>query len=446
LLLFDLWEHQQKLVDWTLPLMRERGYAFWAVGCATGKTRASIAVACELGVKRLLVLTTQPAITSAWVKEFEKLELGWKVTPLLKGTSATKAKALQERHPLEVVIVNYETAALITPSLKGFDMVIADESHRLKTHNSKQSKALAKIVSPFKLAMTGTPFSDRPTDLYGQIRFLNGNVYGSWNAFFERYVRYRLQEGYIKIPVGYKNTDELIGRIAPFTYFMSTDDVMTLPPRHTIVVECNYDDDKDYKTFARDAVLELGTGEYLTADGVLALTLRLQQYTGGHGVVNGEPINVPSPKLTALVDIVEQIGKHPVVVFCRFKEEANAIERALPHKKCLRLTGAVKQHNEFQAGEGDVLIANIQAGAAGINLTRARFCVYYSTGYSRTSFEQSLDRVRRDGSDLNYPITYYHILVKDTIDTDIFDVLHSKGDTVEELKHAVQRSLLVPVH
>lgn len=441
----NLWQHQRALVDWTKPLMQQRGYAFWAVGCATGKTRASIALAAELGVKRLLVITTLPAITSAWVKEFEKLDLGWTVTPLLKGTSPQKAKMLKKRYEREVVIVNYETASLIAHALVGFDMIIADESHKLKTYNSKTSKTLAKLVAPFRLAMTGTPFSDRPTDVYGQVRFLDNNLLGSWNAFFERYVRYRVYERHIKIPIGYKNTDELMGKIAPFTYFLATDDVMTLPPRHHITVECIYDDYTDYKTFAKDAILEFSEGEYLTANGVLALTLRLQQFTGGHGVLGNQIVTIPSPKLKTLADIVEQIGDHPIVIFCRFKEEVNAIEKVLEGKKCLRLTGDVKEHNEFQAGQGDVLIANIQAGAAGINLTRARFCIYFSTGYSRTDYEQSLDRVRRDGSDLNHPVTYYHLLTKDTIDTDIYSVLHSKGNAAEELKHAIHRAVRIPL-
>lgn len=436
----ELWAHQQKLRDWTLDQMKERGYAYWSVGCATGKTRTSLSVAEGLGVNRLLVITTKAAITSAWVTEFQKCAPDWNVLPLIAGTSASKVKALNNAATAKLaVIVNYETAAIICDHLTDFDMVIADESHKLKTHNSKQSKKLATIVAPYRLAMTGTPFSDRPTDVYGQIRFLDPQIFGNWNRFFERYVVYRVYENTIKIPKGYKNQDELVSKIAEFTYFLETDDVMTLPPRLHIPVTCTYDDYTQYDDFASNAYLELAEDRELTANGVLSLALRLQQFTGGHGVLSsGEVVEIPSPKLQALKDVVEQIGNHPVVVFCRFKQEADDIEKALPDKKCLRLTGAVKQHNEFQAGEGDVLIANIQAGAAGINLTRARFAIYYSTGYSRTDYEQSLDRVRRNGSDLNYPITYYHILVNSTIDTAIQDVLNLKGDTAQELKQRIQ--------
>ena len=113
-----------------------------------------------------------------------------------EGSSADKALQLElawynhernvewQREPF-AVIVNYETARLLDLDAFDWDFVVADESHKLKSHDSKQSKELAwKLRNvKHKLAMTGTPWSDRPIDVFGQVRFLEpfkkGRAFGA---------------------------------------------------------------------------------------------------------------------------------------------------------------------------------------------------------------------------------------------------------------------------
>ena len=70
------------------------------------------------------------------------------------------------------------------------DLVIADESQRIKTHDAEQSKAMHQIgdVAKYKLILSGTPVQNDAIDLFSQYRFLNPTIFG-WNyyAFRNRY-------------------------------------------------------------------------------------------------------------------------------------------------------------------------------------------------------------------------------------------------------------------
>ena len=130
-------------------------------------------------------------------------------------------------------------------------------------------------------------------------------------------------------------------------------------------------------------------------------------------------------KLKECLAILDEIGGKPVVIFTRFQEDVRKLQQDIPGAKLL--VGGCHEHIEWQAGEGQVLIANIAAGSTGVNLSRARYCIYYSIGHSRTDYNQSRYRIRRPGSDLAYPIAYYHILMEGSIDIAIRRALASKG-------------------
>ena len=77
----------------------------------------------------------------------------------------------------------------------------------------------------------------------------------------------------------------------------------------------------------------------------------------------------------------------------------------------------------------DVAGVQIQAGGVGIDLTRARYAVYYSLGHSLTDYLQSRRRVHRPGQ--TRTTTYFHLIAEDTVDQQVYQALASKQDVVE---------------
>ena len=82
----------------------------------------------------------------------------------------------------------------------------------------------------------------------------------------------------------------------------------------------------------------------------------------------------------------------------------------------------------WQAGDAPVLAVQIDSGGLGIDLTRARYAIYYSLGFSLGSYEQSLARVHRPGQ--TRPVEYIHLLAENTVDEKVVAALSSRADVV----------------
>ncbi len=441
------------MVDFAQLKLDELGYAWWVAGCATGKTLSALALAAETGARRTLVMTKKTVIGQAWGGNAERFTEGFSVLPLTKGSTADKTQAMRDHwnDPSLVVVGNYETLAIIAQTLgrlPKFDLVVADESHRLKTNSSKQSKALALGAAhiPMKVAMTGTPFDDRPTDVYGQVRWLAGakkgaagsvqsEVLGSWTGFFEKYVVYRQQDN-IKIPIRYKNQDELRSILSPFTMYLDSEEVLDLPPEQDIDWEVEWT--PELKRIYRDMEVDMLSqfdGGVMVADNALVQGLRLHQLTGGYFAGETGGYYVATPKVDATLDILDEIGGQPTVIFTVFESDVQALKPALEaagHSVKL-LIGGTYQHEEFQSGDGDVIIVNLAAGNEGIELTRARYGIYYSIGNSRSVYRQSRYRIRRPTSAIGLPISYFHLILPKSVDEDMRKAMVGKGEVSDYL-------------
>jgi SNF2 family DNA or RNA helicase len=109
----------------------------------------------------------------------------------------------------------------------------------------------------------------------------------------------------------------------------------------------------------------------------------------------------------------------------------------LTARDSLELSGSVRQLEQWQAGEAPVLAVQIQSGGTGVDLTRAAYCVYLSTGFSLGDYEQSLARVHRPGQDRT--VFYYHIVAKDTVDEKVYAALRARKKVVEAILDEVSK-------
>ena len=84
-----------------------------------------------------------------------------------------------------LVVINYESARVEPFSIfsvaYSWDLVIADEVHRLKKAGGVTSRYASRLSDrvPYRIGMTGTPMPKGPVDLYAQGRFLDKTVFGA---------------------------------------------------------------------------------------------------------------------------------------------------------------------------------------------------------------------------------------------------------------------------
>ena len=93
----------------------------------------------------------------------------------LGGSTVQVITTSSQRVASLVVVVSYDLAAKMSTELtqKAFKMVIADESHYLKSGDTLRTKTLTPIIKSAKRAIliTGTPALSRPMELFPQVRW-----------------------------------------------------------------------------------------------------------------------------------------------------------------------------------------------------------------------------------------------------------------------------------
>jgi len=354
------------------------------------------------------------------------------------------------------VIVNYESAwrsglgpdynkknriinkGVILSTL--WDLVVADESHRLKSPSSKASWFAYQITKNKKakrrLCLTGTPLPHGPLDIYGQYRFMDFSIFNrNFTQFRNRYAIIRDMGDFKKV-VGYQREEEMNALIYSRAHRVMKRDVLDLPPVMHEQRTCQLSSkaQRIYTELETEFVAWIEEqGDKVTVTNVLTKLLRLGQITGGFlQMDSGESEIVCNNKISLLEDIFEDLPPNePVVVFARFTNEIQRVKQLAEKMKrsTAELSGQMNQLKEWQKGQFNILATQIRAGGVGIDLTRAHYCVYFSTGYSLGDYEQSLARQDRPGQIEN--VIYYHLLAEKTVDIDVYNSLSKKKEIVE---------------
>ena len=122
-------------------------------------------------------------------------------------------------------------------------------------------------------------------------------------------------------------------------------DLLDLPPKSIITEYVVMEPDQQlfYENIKKGIVDQVDKVKMSTAN-LLAMVTRLRQATSCPQVLTTE--NISSAKVDRCVDLVEQILTDPeekVVVFCAFKDSAQAVCQALSEYKPLLCTGDVDE-------------------------------------------------------------------------------------------------------
>jgi SNF2 family DNA or RNA helicase len=420
-----------------------------AMGMGTGKTLVAFMVMLERRAKRTLILCPL-RVVPVWVTQLERhVGIPLVVAALDDSVSSVKRKqelAAEKMRLAEargvpfVCIINYdsfwrEPFNEWAEKLR-WDLFIMDEAHRIKAPGGKASLACKRmrLRALVRLAMTGTPMPHGPLDCYGVTRPLDQTVFGPSFAAFRQ--KHAVLGGYQnKQVIGFQKLDELEKALSRIMFRVGKE-VLDLPPETHVTYHCDLVGEavRVYRDLEEDFVAQVRNGVVTAANAMVKL-LRLQQVTGGcvptdDGV--GHRIDTSKQKL--LADTLEDIGaEEPVVVFCRFHADLDAIHEACQSLgyKSLELSGRRDEIGQWQSGEAQVLAVQISAGGVGVDLTRARYSIYYSLSFSLGEYDQSLSRVHRPGQ--TRPVEHIHLVARNTVDTKIMRALEKRAEVVQAI-------------
>lgn len=472
--------HQKKALN---RIYKLGGVAGLFMEMGTGKTKVAIdwASLCHINrlpgkprVRRVLVLCPI-SVMSVWKAQIRLHSPVKARIAMLEGTVDRKITVVKwmTAHPpqegIDWVVLNYEsvwrhsskTDESMEETLRRWkpDLIIADESHKIKSAMSKQSRACFRLAQsvPMRIALTGTPITKSPLDVFGQFRFIDGSVFGTrWTDFKRTYGEwggfggFRLRR--------YKNLNILIQRVRDHSYRIKKEQCLDLPPRvgaavdgeepNLIPVELSERGKQIYIKMAKEMIAEIEEMEdkyTVSAEIVLTKILRLSQITSGFVKdTEGRIVEIDSAKLDVAMDLIEDMVEQSekVVVFCRFIHDIESLQKRLDAAgigHCVLRGGIKGSQREATIArfrddpETSVFVSQIASGSLGIDLTAASLCIFFSWDYRWENYRQAVDRLHRQGQTRH--CTYYHLVVPKSIDTESLHILSEKGNLAEAIVH-----------
>ena len=421
----------------------------------TGKSLTAIAIAGRRflrGESQRCLVVAPASVVPVWPLEFS-LHADFPHQVLaLEGPVSKREQILRELAPdpdrLQVAVINYEATWRMEEALAKWkpDMIIADESQRIKTPSAKQSKAMHRLGRQVKhkLILTGTPVTQGPLDFFSQYKFLDPMIFG--NSYYAFRARYAIMGGYEKRQVvGYKNLPELIKKAHSIAFRVTKEEALDLPPFTDQVLYCDLERKamSIYTQLKKESVAELSNEKVLTATNILSRLLRLSQLTGGYlGDGEGGIEQVSKAKMKLLEETLDDLlgaGKK-VIIFARFLPEIQGIRKLLEAKGVdyewiagevpMNARGeAVRRFQEEPSCK--VFVAQIQTAGLGITLTAADTAIFYSLDYSFANYDQARARLHRIGQ--RNSATYIHLVARGTVDEKVLRALKSKRDVATKV-------------
>jgi SNF2 family DNA or RNA helicase len=317
------WRHQAAALRFALAKFEAgRHGLLLAMGMGTGKTL--VALILVLWLKAMRVMIACPLrVVSVWVGEIER-HIGVRVVVVALdedgGSVAEKMAAAAEKMKLAaamgvpfIVVINFDSAwrdpFAAWAEKQQWDLVIADEQHRLKAPGGKASMSFKRIrkCAAYRLGLTGTPMPHGPMDIFAQFRFLDVTIFGpSFGAFRTKYA---VMGGYqSKQITGFQHLDELERLMSQITFRVGSE-VLDLPPATHVTYHCDLCPEarRVYKSVEDDFVAEVLDGR-ITATNALVKLIRLQQIA--NGVVKtdeGIQSRVDDAKRKLLADTLEPV-------------------------------------------------------------------------------------------------------------------------------------------
>ena len=378
--------------------MRKSKSAAILAEMGTGKTLISIGIAGYLYLQKeinKLLIVAPLSITKVWEEEFQKFADFDYQLEVLEGPTKEKSETLRNLFgtKLQVAVVNYESCWRMEKEIALWkpDMIICDESSKIKNPQAKQSKALHRLgkISKHNMILTGTPVTNNPLDFFSQYKFLDESIFGG--SYYSFRARYAIMGGYGNYQVvGYKNLPELTEKAHSIAFRITKKEALDLPEQVDVTryVELEPMARAIYNQVERDSYAELSQGEVVVRN-VLTKLLRLSQITGGYIKDEFSEIEeqVSSAKLNALEEIIEECldADKKVVVFARFISEIEAITKMLKRYgiKYSLIRGDVKDRSseveKFQNNKDvKVFVGQLQTTGMGLTLTASDTAIFYS--------------------------------------------------------------------
>jgi len=394
---------------------------------------------------KMIVVSTVRIIHSVWPSEVEKWGLPFKVSMMHKKTKETGFDA-----DADIYLTNFDNLTWLQGKLRGkdrykFEIMVIDESSKIKNTRTKRFKAIKKIAPLFerRYILTGSPIPNGLKDIFGQVYFLD------LGASLGRYITGFLTEYFY--PSGYMGYEWRLQERAEFKVYKKLSHLLIrfgkeeldLPPITYITrhVELPKDARKVYDDLEKDFIADLESG-VIVASNAASSSSKLRQIASGNVYdENKKSIYVHNEKIEELKEIVDEMQGEPLLVAYEFNHELAALLKAFP--KTPHIGGSVSAkrgkeiEGEWNRGELPLLFGQTSTVSHGLNLQESGCTLaLYSMTWNLEDHEQLIQRLYRQGQKL--PVTIISIVARDTIEERMINVVNTKDYTQKKMLHHIK--------
>jgi len=438
----------------------ERDAAILVAPLGAGKGAAVLTALAELirdGHRRhALVMAPKLVATTVWPAEIAAWpHLAHLRIAVLDGSPESRRALLATAPERELTVIGVDLVPWLVGELAAFaddhplfDMLIIDETSRLKDPSGKRARALLKVARRFRTrwGLTGTPRPNSSRDLFMPAAIItDGALWGrAFIPWQQRYFRPRDPFGWewAALPGAEEQIAKDFGTVA---MTVADEDMPDLPPLNVVVTLLRLPDAvmATYKTMARELFAEI-EGRSIEAASRLIATGKLAQLANGFLYDAGadDPVSVHSLKIDWLRELVEDLQGEPLLIAYEFVEDLRTIRRAFGEVPALGGSAPARAATEliaaWNAGKLPLLAFHPAAAGHGLNLQHGGSrMAWLSPSWSAELTEQAIARIYRPGQTQH--VTVHVCIATGTVDEMKRDRVLGKLSAQEAFKRHLEQ-------
>ncbi len=404
-----------------------------------GKTIQSLSVLAGLPSDSISVIICPKTLLFNWAAEIEKFSPSLRY--LIYEGNIKERKQLLENLQVNVILASYSIIQNDIEQLQElhFDYIILDEAQHIKNAAAHRTIAVKKLKGSHKIALSGTPVENNPTELWSIFDFLMPGYLPSLKRFKKLYVN---NEDNSK-----ESLDKLKMHISPFILRRRKKDVLIeLPDKQVQIAYCKMNPLQE-KMYLQ--VLEKVRRDFLTLPEkgdkyihILAALTKLRQVCN-HPALLDEDIKREfdiSGKTALLKEIISdavESGKK-LIIFSQFVQMLRIMKEMLEEMNIQHeyMDGSTRNRqkviNNFNENTNvRAFLVSLKTGGFGLNLTSADTVIIVDPWWNPMGENQAIDRAHRIGQ--TKKVNVYKMITKGTIEEKILDLQNRKKELFENL-------------
>jgi superfamily II DNA or RNA helicase len=401
--------------DNAVEFMRTTDFALINFSQGLGKSRTTMRILEDRGIKRALIITGVSNLQEEWLKDAQKhkamdgqsfadflnmrIVAGNPDAPVKKRLEYLKEAHEGEEQFTDLIGIESLRGQQIVEAINNlkYQAIVIDECQSAKGMKAEQSKGVHEIEyyeGQIRLALSGTPALNDPLEYYSVLRFLQVLYYKSHRdqcartTFNMYYGVWEKNFWGAMVCTRYKNLDQLKQLIDPVLAYVPKS-ILGLPKKNRLKVNLTIENpeyEDKLKLYRRGSTAVMKAG-YPT---IQALAAELQFIT--------------SSDLSKKRYIIQRIKRRPLVfsqyttVLDDVKEyiERQGYEVLYYHGK-LSMKQRLAILERWKSGEGDALLLSLNASRYGLNLQETQQAIFLEPPTSPAILEQAEDRLHRIG-------------------------------------------------